>query len=353
MRVVGTNTLRKARDSRSFLRAARERLGHGIDIISGFEEARLIYLGVSHDLEDHHDRRLVVDIGGGSTELIVGQQFEPRRMESLYIGCVSLSNAHFRDGRIKGSRFRAAELAALQELEPLMDNYRRGTWDTAIGASGTILAIDSVVREQGWSNAGISAQSLKKLKAALIEAGDVASLDLPGLDRERAPVFPGGVAILLAVFKALDIEHMQVSQGALREGLLHDLLGRVRKRDVRESSIKNLAERYHVDTAHAERISQTALMLFDSVAEAWQLEDQHRNMLRWAAAAHEIGRDIAHSAIPQTRRLSAQQHEPRGVLTGRSTSPGVSRSGSHRRKYPLDESLEAFSVATTAPRWYA
>lgn len=342
VRIVGTNALRKARDRKAFLKEARARLGHDIDIISGYEEARLIYLGVSHDLEDHHDRRLVVDIGGGSTELILGQHFEPHRMESLYMGCVSMSAARFADGRIKASRMRAAELDALQELEPIQDSFRRDGWDTAIGASGTILAIDAVVREQGWCNEGISADALYRLKAALVDAGQVGKLELPGLDRERAPVFPGGVAILSAVFKAMSIDHMQVSQGALREGLLQDLLGRVHEHDIRERSIGNLAERYHVDVAHAAEVQATAMLLFDQAVDAWQLdEDQHRHLLRWAAAVHEIGMDIAHN----------QYHKHGDYLLNNMNVAGFSQADqqrlaflvrAHRRKYP-HEALAAFA----------
>lgn len=337
VRVVGTNTLRQLRDRGAFLNNARARLGHRIDIISGYEEARLIYLGVSHDLEDHHDRRLVVDIGGGSTELILGQQFQPIRMDSLYIGCVSTSAAGFADGRITSARLKAAELTALQELEPIADHYRRSNWDTAIGASGTILTIGDVVREQGWSSTGISAESLERLCAQLIKIGEIENLDLPGLDRERAPVFPGGVAILRAVFKALSIDHMQVSMGALREGLLHDLLGRFGEHDVRENSIRNLAERYHVDAAHAQGVQDTALRLCEQVASVWHLDvTLHGNMLRWAAAVHEIGMDIAHSQYHKHGEYLLQNMDLAG-FSQRDQRRLAFLVRAHRRRYPHEQ----------------
>jgi exopolyphosphatase/guanosine-5'-triphosphate,3'-diphosphate pyrophosphatase len=341
VRVVGTNTLRRVRDGGAFLNSARARLGHQIDIISGYEEARLIYLGVSHDLEDHHDRRLVVDIGGGSTELILGQQFQPNRMDSLYIGCVSMSTAGFADGHITAKRLEAAELTALQELEPVADHYQPSNWDTAIGASGTILTIAEVVRQKGWSSTGISAESLERLCAQLIKTGEIEKLDLPGLDPERAPVFPGGVAILRAVFNALSIDHMQVSMGALREGLLHDLLGRFQQHDVRENSIRNLAERYHVDATHARGVQATALRLCEQVASSWHLDvDLHGNMLRWAAAVHEIGMDIAHSQYHKHSEYLLQHMDLAG-FSQRDQQRLAFLVRAHRRKYPHQE-LESF-----------
>jgi exopolyphosphatase/guanosine-5'-triphosphate,3'-diphosphate pyrophosphatase len=337
VRVVGTYTLRRVRDGGAFLNDARARLGHEIDIISGYEEARLIYLGVSHDLEDPHDRRLVVDIGGGSTELILGQRFQPNRMHSLYMGCVSMSAACFADGRITSERLNTVELTALQELEPVQIHYRAPNWDTAIGASGTILTIDEVVRQQGWSSDGISAESLERLCDLLIEIGDIENLDLPGLDGERAPVFPGGVAILRAVFKALSIDHMQVSHGALREGLLHDLMGRFQQHDVRENSIRNLAERYHVDAPHARDVQATALHLYEHAASPWHFDvARHGNLLRWAAAVHEIGMDVAHAGY----------HKHGEYLLGNMNLAGFSLLEqrhlaflvrAHRRKYPHEE----------------
>ncbi|MGH8581095.1 MAG: exopolyphosphatase, partial [Gammaproteobacteria bacterium] len=216
VRAVGTNTLRKARNSGEFLGRSEAALGHKLDIITGFEEARLIYLGVSHCLEgDGVARRLVIDIGGGSTELILGRKFEPERMESLHMGCVGISTRFFQDGALSEARLRAAEIAALQEFEGIQESFKGRGWDLAIGASGTILAVREIVLSEAWSEDGITLGAMRRLRKTLIAAGDLARLELPSLQKERLPVFPGGFAILSAAFQALGIERMQVSDGAL------------------------------------------------------------------------------------------------------------------------------------------
>ena len=296
VRAVGTNTLRSAHNAGEFLEVAEQALGHPIEIISGVEEARLIYLGVAHSTPGTTGPRLVMDIGGGSTELIIGEGFEPRRMESLYMGCVNMSQRHFPDGAITAKRWQKALLAARQELEPLETSYRRLGWDEAIGASGTIRAVRSVVQAAGWSSAGISYDSLKRLAETLIKAGDVDKLKLAELSAERAPVFAGGVAVLLATFEALGIDQMRVSDGALREGLLYDLLGRIRHEDVRSRSVESLAGRYHIDLEQSERVARTAEQCLGQVSGAWELDgEEPARWLRWAAWLHEVGLDIAHS----------------------------------------------------------
>jgi exopolyphosphatase/guanosine-5'-triphosphate,3'-diphosphate pyrophosphatase len=209
VRAVGTNTLRVAHDTDPFLAEAEEALGHPIETISGIEEARLIYLGVVHSLAEPTSRRLVLDIGGGSTELIVGDGFDPLRMESLYMGCISMSRAHFSDGGISSGRFKRAELEALQELEPVRARFRGVDWEQAIGASGTVRAVGSVIRAAGWSKKCVTAKSLRRLRDAMIELGHVDLLELPGLNPNRRSVFPGGVAILSAAFEALGIDEMR------------------------------------------------------------------------------------------------------------------------------------------------
>jgi exopolyphosphatase/guanosine-5'-triphosphate,3'-diphosphate pyrophosphatase len=296
VRAVGTNTLRSARDSEDFLQAAEQALGHTIEIISGVEEARLIYLGVARSLADDTGRRLVMDIGGGSTELIVGERFKPIHMDSLYMGCVSMSREFFADGTITRKRINRADIAARMELEPVEAIYRGMGWTEAIGASGTIRAVAAVVHLARWADGVITAASLDRLVDALATAGHVDKLTLPGLDPERAPVFPGGAIILRAAFDALGIDKMQVADGALREGLLYDLLGRIRHEDVRSNSVNALATRYHVDAAQAQRVRDTALQCLDQTAETWGLaEEWPEQMLAWAAQLHEIGLDIAHS----------------------------------------------------------
>ena len=340
IRVVGTNTLRKARNGDAFVARARKALGHEIEIISGREEARLIYLGVSHDLEGNLDRRLVVDIGGGSTEVILGRQFQPEQMESLFMGCVGMSREFFADGSITPAAMKAAELAARQELEPIESVYRKRGWDSAIGASGTILAVQEVITAAGWARGVITADALKALRRRIVEFDHVDRLSLPGLPKQRAAVFPGGVAILSALFKSLRIERMQTSGGALREGLLWDLLGRRHQADIRERTVEDLARRYHVDEVHAQRVTDTALDLLAAARDAWPLEGSgYDDLLRWAAHLHEIGMDIAHS----------QYHKHGSYLLQHMDMPGFSRNEqrriamlvrSHRRKYPSAEIAE-------------
>ncbi len=337
VRAVGTNTLRKARNRSEFLARAEQALGHPIEIIAGREEARLIYLGVSHSLEDGCERRLVIDIGGGSTELILGQQFKPEHMDSLHIGCVELSARFFRDGVIEGERMRAAEIAALQEFEPVELQYRRLGWDSAIGASGTILAVRDVATHMGWSKDGITPETLSQLRKSLIAAGHVENLALQGLQPERAPVFPGGVAILGAAFEALRIERMRAASGALREGLLYDLLGRIHHEDVREGTIEDLMSRYRINTSQAQRVADTALRLLAQAPRSWGLEKQeYIRLLRWAASLHEIGLAISYSQY--------QKHGAYLVLN--LDMPGFSQDEQHllailirghRRTYPLAE----------------
>ncbi len=296
VRVVGTNTLRKARNSEEFLSRAEAAIGHPIDIIAGSEEARLIYLGVSHGLEDESEQRLVMDIGGGSTEFIVGRHFEPLLAESLHIGCVSMSNEFFPGGEISEENFKQAVLHARQEIEPIEEKYRSSGWQTAIGASGTNLAIYRVVMANEWSKEGITAEALHKLRAALIECGSVDNIDFAGLSSERKPVFVGGVAIVCAAFEALGIEQLRISDSALREGLLYDLLGRIQHEDVREQTVEGLIDRYQIDRPQADRVFISAKDFLLQVTDAWALEDENSLlMLRWASHLHEIGRAIAHS----------------------------------------------------------
>ena len=232
VRVVGTNTLRKARNGWEFISRAEAVIGHPIEIISGREEARLIYKGVCYAMGPAADRRLVIDIGGGSTELILGRGYEPELMDSLYMGCVSMSERYFDDGELKAGRFSAAELAARQELEPVEALYRRRGWDTVIGTSGTINAINDVAMQRGAVD-GLTPTALTDITKALIAAKRIDHVSLANLPNERTPVFPGGVAILRGIFEGLGIERLTVSSGALREGLLQELIGRVRQEDVR------------------------------------------------------------------------------------------------------------------------
>jgi len=337
VRVVGTNTLRSVRKAGAFIEKAEAALGHPLDVISGYEEARLIYLGVAHGLDDDAEQRLVMDIGGGSTELILGRRFEPLHMASLHMGCVSSSTRFFEGGRISAKRMRAAEIAAQQELEPIQERYRRLGWQSAIGASGSILTIRDIVTAHGWSDEGISAASLAQLRREVSKADHVDKLRLRGLSDERRPVFPGAVAILCAAFDALGIELLRASESALREGLLYDLLGRIHEEDVRERAVADLESRYQLDVEHAARVRDSAERIRAQVGESWGLEDEDlRRLLRWAAQLHEIGLAISHSG----------HHKHGGYLLSHLDLPGFSRGEqqrlaalvrSHRRKLPLGE----------------
>jgi exopolyphosphatase/guanosine-5'-triphosphate,3'-diphosphate pyrophosphatase len=295
VRVVGTNTLRSARETEGFLVEAEHALGHSIETISGIEEARLIFLGVTQTQPDPESRRLVVDIGGGSTELIVGEGLQPTEMESLYMGSITISRAHMPDGVLSPENWKRAKTAALRELEPVRARFLRHDWQQAVGASGTVRAIDSLVRQYGWSKEGITLRSLKRLRATLLEAGHVDRLRLNGLNPKRRQFIAGGAVILTAVFESLGIDRMHCSDGALREGLLYDLIGRIREKDVRAKSVEALADRCHVDWNHAAHVECTALLLLAQVAEDWRLTSVlARQFLSWAAQLHEIGLDIAH-----------------------------------------------------------
>ncbi|KPJ95049.1 MAG: exopolyphosphatase [Gammaproteobacteria bacterium SG8_11] len=296
LRAVGTNTLRSAHNSREFLRKAEQALGHPIEIISGMEEARLIYLGVAHSLAADESKRLVVDIGGGSTEVIIGEGFAPMCMESLYMGCVSMTMRLFPDGKITSQAWKKAEIAALMELEPIITLFHQVGWEKAIGASGTIKAVRNVVQAMGWSENGISAEAMKKLVSALKKAGSFDKIKLSGLSEDRRPVFAGGVAVLNGVFKALQIKHMEVSDGALREGLLHDLLGRIHHQDVRSLSVAAVTKRFQLDLVQAARVDDTVKQLLNQVANDWQLNiSDDGQWLSWAAQLHELGLSVAHS----------------------------------------------------------
>lgn len=315
VRAVGTNTLRQAKNGASFLERAEQALGHEIDVISGPEEARLIYLGVAHS-SYHEEQRLVMDIGGGSTELIIGEGFVPRVRDSLYMGCVSFSKRFFSKGRISEKNFREAELAAQRELLSLSESYKKLGWSRCTGASGTLKAVDEVLRVHEWSQQGITRDGLDALRDTLIDAKKVDKLDLDGLETDRAPVFAGGVAIVRAAFDILGIEVMDVSDGALREGVAYELLGRSTRGDVRDETVRSFAERYRVDPAHAERVERTALQLFEQVRTPWtMLETRSRKFIRWASLLHEIGLSIAYSG----------NHKHAAYLVRNSEMPGFSR----------------------------
>ena len=296
VRAVGTNTLRSASNGPEFIGQAERLLGHPIEVVSGTEEARLIYQGVLNSLALDEKKRLVIDIGGGSTELIIGKGNKPSLMESLSMGCVSVSRRYFKDGAITAAAWEKALLFALLELEPKIAVYRKLGWDTAVGASGTIRAIDKVIQAAGWEHEGITLSALKRVQRALLDAGNINRIKMSGLNQDRAAVFPGGLVILLACFEALGIKQMRVADGALREGLLYDLLGRISHNDIRSQSVQHLAARYHVDMEQAARVAKTAQRCLKQLARDWNLENEScARWLAWASMLHEIGLDIAHN----------------------------------------------------------
>jgi exopolyphosphatase/guanosine-5'-triphosphate,3'-diphosphate pyrophosphatase len=316
VRVVGTNTLRRARNADSFLAKAEEALGHPVDVISGIEEARLIYLGVSHHTDASPGANLVVDIGGGSTELIIGEGYEPQHLESLHVGCVGISRTHFGDGKLSAKRFERARLAVRLELRPVVAAFRRRGWQRAVGSSGTVRAASDIALALRLCESGVNIAAVEAMIEEMVEAKRVEALALPGLGAERAPVFPGGMAILAEVMGALKVEALQISSGALREGLLYDMLGRLHDEDARERSIRAMQRRYHVDFDQAARVEATAAALLEKAARDWQLTDKRmRQLLVWAARLHEVGLDIAHS----------HYHHHGGYLIANSDLPGFVR----------------------------
>ncbi len=316
VRAVGTSALRQAKNAEAFLTRAREVLGHPIEVVSGREEARLIYLGVAHLSAGAAHRRLVIDVGGGSTECILGEGYEALRTDSLHMGCVNFSLRFFAGGEITRERMKKAEVAAALELSPIARTYKHLGWDVCIGSSGTILGIESVLNANHWSEHGIDELGLKELARALIDRGHVDRLDLPGLPADRASVLPGGFAILRAAFKIFQIKSMQTSEGAMREGILFDLLGRIHHDDVRDETVRRWMQRYAIDAEQAGRVERSALFLLDRAAEDWSLESSEaRRLLSWAARLHELGLSVSWSGY----------HKHGAYLVANGDMPGFSR----------------------------
>jgi exopolyphosphatase/guanosine-5'-triphosphate,3'-diphosphate pyrophosphatase len=300
VRVVATNALRVAKNAQAFLPQAEAVLGFPIEIIGGREEARLIYIGAAHSLPLANHKRLVVDIGGGSTEFIIGKKVTPLVMESLYMGCVSYTLRFFPDGRIDKKRFRDAELAAAREVQAIASDYQRFGWSEAIGSSGSARAIADLLEMNNLNPGGVSGitrEGLSTLRALMIRSGSVATLNLDGLRADRQPVLPGGCAIMCAVFSELGIEHMSYADGALRLGVLYDLLGRFHHHDMRDATTLQFMSRYQVDQPQVERVEKTALALLGQLIdiEAPEHESDVR-FLKWAVSLHEIGISIAHNS---------------------------------------------------------
>jgi exopolyphosphatase / guanosine-5'-triphosphate,3'-diphosphate pyrophosphatase len=345
VRVVGTNALRLAHKKQAFLERAREALGHPIEIIGGMEEARLIYSGVAHTMPSEPGKRLVADIGGGSTELIIGEGLNPLELESLQMGCVSWSERFFRDGKISAKRFERARLAARLELEPVQAEFRRLGWDNCAGSSGTVRAIGDAIRTLDPSALVITPAGIARAIEYCVDAGHSRELTLEPITEDRRPVFPGGLAILAEIFSVLDIKEMRIAEGAMREGLLYDMLGRYKREDARERTVRAMQQRYHVDIAQAERVEATAGNFLEQTREAWKLEEPLAHLaLKWAAQLHEIGLDVSHSGY----------HRHGAYLLENGDMPGFPREeqrllarvvGAHRRKLVLE------GVEDLVPPW--
>ena len=340
IRAVGTNTFRKARNAENFMESAQNALGHKIEIITGREEARLIYTSVCYGISNDSDRKLVVDIGGGSTEVISGVNISPGSpdiAESFYIGCVSLSREYFPEGYINRERMHKALVDAKLEFRIASNQYRQLGWDKVIGCSGTIRAIAGSLRYLEWEGELITRSSLFELMNSISDLDNVNQLVRLGFEPDRCAVLPGGIAVLAALFETLEIDSMEVSEQALREGVIYDLLGRIQNQDIRSQTVQSLARTWSVDIEHATNVETTTLSLFDQVAEDWNLDyPEVRKTLSWAASLHEIGLSISH----------AQYHKHGAYVLENSDLAGFSRPEQtalarlvrgHRRKYPIKD----------------
>jgi exopolyphosphatase/guanosine-5'-triphosphate,3'-diphosphate pyrophosphatase len=280
-----------------------------------------------------------VDIGGGSTELIIGEGLAAKRLESLYMGSVSFTTEYFGDGAITEKRIKKARTAAQLELEPVVSRFKRSEWEQAFGASGTMRAVSDTLLARGSPNGAIDREGLEWMLQECLRAGSIDKLRLPGLPADRQEIIPGGLAIMVEVFDMLGVDRLRVAEGALREGLLYDLLGRLTDEDARVRSVRAMEARFHVDVPQADRVEATALAFLKTVREDWRLEDPlAEQVLGWAARLHEVGLDISHS----------HYHHHGAYLLRNADMPGFPREeqqllaalvGAHRRKLAL-ESLE-------------
>jgi exopolyphosphatase / guanosine-5'-triphosphate,3'-diphosphate pyrophosphatase len=299
VRAVATQTLREARNRDQFLKRANEVLGFPIDVISGREEARLIYQGVAHMLPAADERRLVIDIGGRSTELILGQGLQPRVMESFRVGSIAWSKRYFSDNQFSKKSFEMAEIAAMAVLDEAFDAYHPDHWDAAYGSAGTVGAIGDVLVAAGWEAGSITLDGLDWLLDRLIAAQNVERLRLPGMREDRKAIIGGGVSVMRAVFKLLGIKRMDMASGGLRHGLICDLMGNTESvGDLRVKSVARLASKFNVDTVHGQRVGHVASTLFsqmDSSASDPAAQARLLRKLNWAAQLHEIGSHISHS----------------------------------------------------------
>ena len=344
LRIVATNALRQAKNGHEFIQKAAEILPKHIEIIAGREEARLIYLGVSHTMVNS-GRRLVIDIGGGSTELIIGEEFEPIHTESLQMGCVAFTKAFFVDGEINQKSFDKAVVAARKELSGIANTYKEAGWDTVVGSSGTIKACRQITVNMGWSNEKeeLTRDGLDKLKEKLLKYKHVAEMEFDGLKEDRRAVLPAGIAILYAIFDVLELDKLVYSDGALREGVMYDLLGRFQHEDIRDRSVQALMGRYNADPKQAERVVNMAKHLFDGVADSLKLTAEDSDLLRRAAYLHEIGLAISHAGYHRHGAYLLQHSDIAGFsqIDQNHLSHLVAH---HRRKLRSDARVDVMKV---------
>lgn len=315
VRAVGTQSFRRLAHPATFLVVAETALGCPIDVISGSEEARLVYLGVHQGMPVGEGRSLVVDIGGGSTELAIGANDEPELTETVPAGCVSITETHFKRGKITPARYKRAVEAVEDRLVELVTPCRKLGWQRVIGSSGTLRAIAAMAAAGEEGAREFTRGDLERLRDAVIAAGHVDRIDLPGLSARRSPVIIGGLAIVEALSNALGIQQFEVSPSALREGLLHDLIGRLDHSDPRARSVAGMAERLGCDRDQAARVHDWTQAAFEQVADDWQLDAHHRDLLLWAAQLHEVGRSVNHH----------HHHRHGAYLVANADMPGFTR----------------------------
>ncbi|MEP6607413.1 MAG: Ppx/GppA phosphatase family protein [Burkholderiaceae bacterium] len=313
VRAVGTETLRQARNLSAFLIEAQDALGFPIEVISGREEARLVFEGCMHTLPPSPARRLVVDIGGASTEVVVGKGFTADNAESFKVGCVNTSMRFFKDGRIDRASIKSAQVAAAAEFEEAVSVFSSEQWDEAYGSSGTVGAVSEILRTQGWSDGTITTQGLLTLRYALLDAGEIKRIRLAGMKPDRQEVLVGGVAVLSAVFETLGIDEMRPARGALRVGVLHDLLGRRERKDLRDSSVTRMQGRLGVDRSQAQRVQALAAQFRSALSPA--TSDEAANRLRWAALLHEVGFAVSHNDYHKHSAYLIQHSDVAGFST--------------------------------------
>ena len=296
VRALATNTVRQLSSPQSFLVPAETALGHAIEVVSGREEARLIYLGVAHAQPPKPGQlRLVIDIGGGSTEFIIGRGFEQMERESLQVGCIASTRRFFPGGKLSKKRWKDALTEIGAEFQQFAGLYRSLGWQEALGSSGTHKAIGEICAAMKLTKGAITAEALPQLRDRLLQADNISKIDLPGLSSDRRPIIAGGVLVLEAAFEALGLQRLMVSKAAMREGILYDMLGRGSDNDPRDASVAALAQRYGMDEIQSARVEATAMRLFEQVADSWALDDDDARQLGWGARLHEIGLAVAHS----------------------------------------------------------